>query len=281
MTTTYSILRFVPDSAKGEAVNVGLVIGNTGTGECRLTLNADRRRLGVLADRRLVDAAIAYLHTLKRELEQPADGWRFSEDWLASWVRDAGNVLQLSQPAPVSVSNLEEAESLLSGDLLAHARAYSRQRRHTKASVKAELRRQYVENGLERGVDYVEKPTIQGPNHSETFDFAVTNGRAVQLAHTWSFRQRNLRDVVEAVKAWAWSVGDLRGGGGQGRANGREFEVPRRVDVEAAYIEPTTDDGRAALAEARHCFDEVGVRVVPAARVNAVASRAARELAHA
>jgi hypothetical protein len=145
----------------------------------------------------------------------------------------------------------------------------------------AEFRRFFAEEGLERGVNYVERAIVEGPNHSERIDFAITNGRAIQLTQTWNFRKRNLEAVTEAVKAWAWTINDIRSGGGRGRAKGTNFEVPRDVAVDAVYVPPTSQQGRDSFAEARHAFVEVDANVVAASEAHRVATRAARALARA
>src|SRR6266568_690698 len=106
MSLIYAVLRFVPDPAKGEAVNIGLLVGDDHSGQCRIVLDASaKRRAAVLADRRTVNAVWSYTEDLKVGLEQHRGQWRdfrFSEAWLRERWSESSNLIQYSPPAPVA-----------------------------------------------------------------------------------------------------------------------------------------------------------------------------------
>ena len=76
-------------------------------------------------------------------------------------------------------------------------------------------------------------------NHRERVDFAVTNGRVVQLAHTWSFQVADQADLAEHVKAWGWTIRDARDyGGALLSPDTADLKVDKGVDVEVVYVGP-------------------------------------------
>ena len=59
----------------------------------------------------------------------------------------------------------------------------------------AAVRRAYREAGLKLGQHFEEGANVRGQHHKERFDFVVANGRAVQLAQTWSFQAPNQEEL--------------------------------------------------------------------------------------
>jgi hypothetical protein len=281
MRYEFSVIRFVPDAARGEFVNVGLIVGSEQRDECEVRLAESRRRALNLTGREIVDPLWSYLNDFRNGIRQRSGEWQdfhFSAIWLSRlWSSDRSS-LQASPPAPVSADGIKEATESLARQLLPEAKAIRRSRGPTKSTVVAALREAYRESGVERGLNYLEKPLVEGPNHSEVFDFAVVNGRAVQLTQTWNFRQRDLGAVTEAVKAWAWTIQEIRQDGATGRLGRKVFDVPRNVDVEAVYVAPTSKEGKAALHQAVHAFQEVEARVLERDGVESLARRAAKLL---
>ncbi len=276
MTLIYSLLRFVPDPARAESINVGLLVGNEQSGDCRLLLDAgSRRRAHVLSDRGTVDEVWSYVHDLRLGLEQRRGQWRdfrFSGDWLRKSWEGGSNLLQFSPPAPVMARDIDDALTVLSEQLL---RTPTTPRAHgfKKSALLAEVRRAYRAAGVEEG-NVFEKAVVAGPHHQETFDFAIANGKAVQLAHAWNFRQENLDPLAESVKAWAWTVNDIREKGGEARILAKVIRVPKNVAISVVYAPPTTSLGKQLLSEARHAFKSVKAVVVPESKVSRVAQRA-------
>lgn len=274
----YSVLRYVPDPARGEFVNVGLIVGSERTGECKVALDATRRWANSIGDRDTVHELWRYLGEFKAGLEQQRGQWhdyRFSQAWLNEQWGAASNLLQLSQPTPYAGADLLDAVERLSDEFL-HAPPTRTQATHIrKSSLVAEMRKVYRSTGFERGKHFFEKPVISGPHHQEIFDFAVANGRAVQLTHAWNFRQHNLAQLAESVKAWAFTVEEIRDSGGEGSLGSKTFTVPKKVAVGALYIAPSTKAGRATLTEARHACRRVDAKLIPQSGVQELANRAA------
>jgi Protein of unknown function (DUF3037) len=280
MTYQYSIIRFSPRPGRGEALNVGLVVIDPVDQLGRVELVDDRHRLRLISDRGLVDATFQYLADWKRTVEgqdAPFSAYGGSEEWLLHQANSTNNLLEFSTPAPILAREIDDAVSALAKEFLPTPRPVYR-RDVTRRQAITALRDAYAFQGLERGLNFVERPLIRSKNYSEVMDFAVRNGKAVQLAQSWNFRQRGVGALTEAVKAWAWTVQEIREKGGSGTWKNESFSVPNDVDVEAIYIEPDDSTGSEALAEALHAFREVKAKANPVNRVAPAALRAVRAL---
>jgi hypothetical protein len=189
------------------------------------------------------------------------------------------NVVQLSAPAPVAASSAEEALDLLADELLVDpmARRYRFAKKHSAVGV---TRRAYREHQVPQESIAERAPVVSGA-YDAAFDFAVFNGRAVQLVQCWSFQLPDQVQLAEQVKAWAWVVRELREHGGVVRAGGREIEVPQGDELEIAVVAvPPMDDqeNTHAYAEARAAFAETHVRELRPEEADELGARAAERL---
>lgn len=274
MRCIYSAVRFVPDPGRGEFINVGVLVGSEQTGACRLSVVRNRRRASSIDVSGVFDLFWDYLLNLKKRLESE-DEFRFSERWLEETFQESRNLLQLSQPMPIRAKTVGVALKAVRERILVDQPNVIRSKRFTKRSAVKQLRIEYEKVGLEPNKHFMYKPVVRGPNHAEEFDFAVANGSAVQLTQAWNFRKKHLRLLREEVKAWAWTVRDIRASGGTAEVDGKHYAVDKDIPVEVVYIEPQKVDEKNALAEAAHAFSEVNARAVALVEVSEVAERAA------
>lgn len=282
MKYLYSVMKFVPDAARAEFVNVGVLACSESGTECKVKLVRTRRRASHLADSKVIEAFWSYLQSFRLEVDTAiaaGEEGAFTDKWLHSLWEESGNLLQFSEPAPITADRLDSALAVVAEEFLIDSTRAKRTRGPTRATAQARVRRAYSSLGLELGRDFVEHPLVSGSNHKEIFDFAVANGRAVQLTQTWNFSVRDLPGLTEAVKAWAWTVRDVRETGGRAELGRRVFDVPNDVDVQAVYLDPTTRAGQAAFEEAVHAFHEVDAVPVPLKDVETLGSRAVSLLA--
>jgi hypothetical protein len=102
---------------------------------------------------------------------------------------------------------------------------------------------------------------VESGPYDSTFDFAVFNGRVVQLVHCWSFQLPDQAALAEEVKAWAWVVNELRRRGGNLRLGDRSVSVDLEVEVASVYIPPHADQTEMrAFEEAEAAFAETRVQ---------------------
>ena len=274
MRYVYSVVRFVPDALRGESVNVGIVVGSDDTSEWELRVVDNARRARALDDRRLLPAVFNFIDDLGRRLDDYSDAMQgserpeesISEEWLHGISERSQNVVQLSFPAPIIAEGINDAFQRLFPQFVVEPER--RLDRHTnKHPALAALRKAYQGLGLRKQVDFVEKAKVHGQHHEETFDFVVKNGRAIQLAQTFSFQVPAHNELAETIKAWAWTVRDIQRNGGQADLSVGSIEVPKDVPVGVVYV-PSPQAH--VMAEALSAFSEIGAIAVPVDRAEEI-----------
>src|SRR5215217_1471012 len=192
MRYVYSVVRFVPDPARGEFINVGAIVGSEESSEWQLRQVESPRRARFIDEHRTLPIVWSFLDSIGRAIddyEAVVNGMlgpnvELSEDWLRALYIEHQNVVQLSQPTPMAAASAEEALEKVLQELIVDS---ARERRGTqsKHTALAAVRRSYRENHIGKK-NVQERATLETQhNHRERVDFAVTNGRVVQLAHTW------------------------------------------------------------------------------------------------
>jgi len=196
-----------------------------------------------------------------------------SEAWLDGLFLDSRNVIQFSQPAPILAKTADEALGLLFEQFIfePETRRYNFTKKHTAL---AAVRHEYSLRGLLKGINFDEAAVVRGAHHRERFDFTVLNGQVVQLVQAWSFQVPGQEELLEKIKAWAWTVGDIRKNGGEAQVAERLVNVPSDVDVAAVFVPPAPGTQSKALDEALSAFREVNARAAPFDAAGEVAIRA-------
>jgi len=288
MRFVYSVVRFVPDPARGEFVNIGAIVGSEDSSEWQVRQIENPVRARTIDDHRTLDAAWSFLDRVGREIDEFErgtetlfySGVELSENWLHRLYVDHRNIVQLSQPAPMVASSADEAINRIFEELVLDPSRI----RHAflkKHAALAALRAAYREHSVEKGKNLRERATVRTENYREKFDFAVTNGQAVQLSHTWSFQIPDQEHVSEQVKAWGWTVREVqRGGGRVYTPEGLEFDVPKNVDLEVVYVPPADNQDAPSLGDAVAVFEELGVKYRTLDRADEVGLEAHRLLQH-
>lgn len=282
MRFVYSIVRFVPDPARGEFVNVGAIVGSEESSEwqCRQIENPTRAR--ALDERQALDAVWSFLDRVGRQIDDferagetlfdPAV--ELSEAWMERLYVDHRNLVQLSRPSPMVATNADEAMDRIFDDLVVDPA----RRRHPflkKHAALAAVRAAYRAHSVEKAKNLRERVNLETDHHRERFDFAVTNGKVVQLTHTWSFQVPDQEQLAEQVKAWGWTVRDVRRGGGEiGASTGDKWHVAPDVDIEVVYVPPVSEERAPSLRDALAVFAEVGAQFHPVDGANVVGLRA-------
>lgn len=287
----YSLVRFVPVPAAGEFVNVGVIVGSEETGEWSTRhVQNDRRgrdlaassgisvatvydfleRLGDEIDRRYgVSDAEADAEAPSSDLSEGLD-----EKWLQELHRRSRNIVQLSPPAPLEAVDAEAALDLVFDFAVADPARSTRYRSPDKRAVRAALRTVYRKAGLPGAALHERCKLASGGTYAD-MDFVVSNGRALQLAHTYSFGIASQTALSSQVKAWGWTVGRLRRTGGTARfRDGTHVDVPSDVDIEVVYSVPEVGLDSQALSEAQQVFQDIAVAARDRRDTGAVVDRA-------
>ncbi len=281
MRYVYSVVRFVPDPIRGEFVNVGAIVGSDESSEWAVRTIENQKRARSIDDKGVLAQFLSFIDDVGRKLDVYTDsieqgvepGFVVSESWLRRLWEESRNVVQLSLPTPVIADSLQEVADLLFDQFILEpeSRRFPFRKKHTAL---AAVRRAYAASGLYRGTHFAEGSLVRGAHHKERFDFVVANGDALQLAHAWSFQVPGQEDLAESIKAWAWTVRDIRGNGGDALADNRRVVVPRGVDVQVVYVEPAAGGPTAVLEEALSAFRELTVTALPVGEAPRVGARA-------
>jgi len=283
MKYVYSLIRFVPDSARGEFINVGAIAGSEESSDWAVRQISNHVRARALDDSNALDAVWAFIDRLGKEIDQYQASLdslfrphrSLDEEWIALLHRDHRNVVQLTYPTPMVAESAEGALDKIF-DLMIVDPSQRRYRFRKKNEAIAALRRAYRAHEIGQNSEMSEGVRLSTRHYQVRFDFAITNGEALQLAHAWSFQVPNQDALAEQVKSWGWTVQDTQSSGGiVTTQDGKRFGVSHDVDVEVVYILPENPQEAPALAEATSVFESLGVKQVPLESVRQVAERAA------
>ena len=281
MKHVFSLIRFVPDPARGEFVNVGALVGCEESSEWGIGQISNARRARALGSSDSLDAVWSFIDRLGGEIDQYQDSLEslleadidLSEDWLECLYRDHRNIVQLSPPAPMVADSAEDALDRVF-DLMILDPARQRYGNRWKNEVLAATRRAYRRHSITAS-DIHERVELSTKSYNDRFDFAVTNGTTLQLVRSWSFQISGWRQVSEQIKSWGWTVQSTRDDGGFITVrDGRSFDVQTDVDIEVIYVPPDADRSENVFEESKSVFDDLGVYSVPLNEVNGVARRA-------
>ncbi|MCH8113677.1 MAG: DUF3037 domain-containing protein [Proteobacteria bacterium] len=288
MRYMYSVIRFVPDPVRGEFVNVGLLAGSDESSEWEIRAIENLKRARTLDERGLLPHVLHFVDDIGRKVDRFAEtiqeslfaapDERLSEEWLTQLSEEARNVVQFSVPSIIIADNIDEAVNTLFEQFIVdpEARRFPFKKKNVAL---AATRHAYRDAGLNLSEHLVERVSVKGQHHKERFDFVVANGSAVQLAQTWSFQMPNQDDLAEQIKAWAWTVSDIRRSGGAAETDARHIDVPCDVDIEVVYVPPATGGPREVLTEALAAFSGIDVQPVEFDRASTVGQKASRLIA--
>jgi hypothetical protein len=279
----YSVLRFVPDSARGEFVNLGVIAGSDVAEDWSFRMLANPIRVKAIDDRGALPGAFTFVDHLLESIEAVEgvgadDVAPMSLALLEQLHGEMQNIVQFTVPTPVVADSSEDALDMLCTDLLVDPaqRRYRFKKKTRAATAMREAYRQ-AELSTETVAERVE--VISGP-YREQFDFVVHNGHVVQMVQCWSFQLPNQVDLADRVKAWAWTVHELHQRGGRVLVGDHSQEIAAGSEppIGAVYVAPEGDQPRHVFDEAMAAFDETRVTAVSDHDVGDLARNAATAL---
>ena len=197
MRYVYSVIRFVPDTVRGEFINVGILVGSDKSSEWDIRTLGSLKRARTLDEKGLLPLVWTFIDDIGRQLDRyneaiqlglfGSDEGQISEEWLTQICQQSRNVVQFSNPAIIDADDVNAAINALFEQFIVVPEARRVQFKNKHAALAA-MRRAYRDAGLRRGQHFDEGANVRGHHHKERFDFVVANGHAVQLTQTWSFQ---------------------------------------------------------------------------------------------
>lgn len=283
MRYDYAVVRYVPDTFRGEFVNVAVIVGSEKSGEWEIRTADNPRHARRLGDDKGLESVWAYINNVEALIERSAmdapgatDSIQPSRTWLEDEHHRLRNLIQISPPTAIVADSASDALDKLFDVFVVDSEKTSRR---TRAAAVSAIRDAFRLASPQLGGLVHERVRAIVGKQETTIDFAVANGHLVQLAQAWSFQTREPANTVQQIKAWSWTIQDLREYGGVIHIrNSHSYPVDRDVDVDVVYVGPETDDGRRSLDEALEVFDHLHVKAVSTADVGAVVDDALQAL---
>lgn len=272
----------MPDPARGEFVNIGAVAGSDDAAEWELRLVSNLSRAKAIDERGVLSKAFEFAASLEDSIAPLEPGAAqesveiMSSALLTRLAAEMQNVVQVSAPAPIAADGAEAALDFVFDQLVLDAarKSFPFEKKHrAQGAVRRAYRSHAVPTAAIR-----ERAAVRSGVFDGVFDFAIHNGRTVQLVQCWSFQLPNQSDLAEQVKAWSWLVHEIRRSGGELTYASGEASVPQDLDIFAVAIPPRADVDAPAYAEAQAAFAEIGVFEVAPDDVDQVGLQAADAL---
>lgn len=282
----YALVRCVPNPRTGEFINIGAIAGNPETGDWSIRELSNEKRVRSLAEPEDIAAAHEFMARVGFEIDNnsdllwDADSGPLTEEWLLDLHYNHRNVVQLSKPAPIICDSADNALALIFERFLIDPvqphRSVITKRRAISALVKAYKNAHIAPRHVKRGVD-----VVVGDHLATKLDFAIGNGRAVQLSQGWSFQVTRTEEISTQIKSWAYTLSRLRDG-----EDARVFEtrtgaglgsslVTRDVDLEVVMVPPETSEQERIFDEAQQVFRKLDVSLRGIDDADEVGARAA------
>lgn len=285
----YWLVRYVPDVARGERVNVAVIVGRDG-GDWAIRVAPDLRRASRLGG----DAAVLrpWLDRLERSIHDHerrplgplagTDDAQVSRAWLELLSHRFNNALQLSSAAPVEATSAREAVNFLFPALVATPTPAHRSR--TRARLVNDMAELFVRTAsFEVGSSLIRRAPARIGRQQGRFDFAVVDRGVGQLSQAFAFDVRDAEALEQELQSWNFIVSRLREDGAQIGSGAVSLAAAPDVPISVAYEEPAEradERHHDVFAAALEAWDALDVRVVPSSQLDVIA-REARSLVSA
>ncbi|MBS1905484.1 MAG: DUF3037 domain-containing protein [Actinobacteria bacterium] len=281
----YWLVRYVPDVARGERVNVAVVVGCDG-GDWAIRVAPDLRRASRLGgDASALQPWLTRLERTIHDYEHPpldlfagTDDVSVNRAWLELLSHRFNNVLQISAATPVEALSAQDGADFLFPLLVATPAPVRRSR--TRARLVHDLGQLYERTAsLEVGTSLLRRPEALTGRQRGRFDFAVVDDDVDQLSQAFAFDVRNLDTLEQELQSWNFVVSRVRESGASITHGSIQHRAAAGVPVAVAFQEPSArDDRRWDIFEAaREAWAALDVTAVPSTELDAIA-REAREL---
>lgn len=281
----YWLVRYVPDVARGERVNVAVIAGRDG-GDWAIRVVQDLKRASRLGGEagalrpwlESLESTVSHYQNPPLSLFGGDRVERLSTAWVELLSHRFNNVLQISEAAPVLADSARAAADFLFPILVAAPKTTKRSR--TRTRLVSNMNEFYLSTGeFETGRNLLRRPFATIGRQRGRFDFAVLSGDVGQLSQAFAFDVRDSDLLEQEIHSWNYIVSKLRNDGGV-LTNGQSSapSVPADVPISVVYQEPNSLDSRHQdmFAAALEAWTDLEVRAVPSAELDQVAIEASR-----
>lgn len=284
MRYEYWVVRYVPDSIRGEYVNVAVITGNGDDWHFRKTGNLRRAaRLGGSAS----GATVHFFTRLEQSIQHDVDAVEallpeegqhpFSRVELEERRGRMKNTIQLSAPRPVLADSAEQAADIAFGLMVVDESAEVQHRSTTL--VKTNLRDYFARSEVLHG-KFLERSVASIGASEVRIDFAVRNGSVRQLTNVWAFdllTKDGLSSQADKIGNLSFGFTRIRRGeatltSGYGRR--QEYRISPDVETRAVYVAPRTAEQRRFFDQAMDIWGSAGTKAYDSKDAKEIVSQA-------
>ena len=282
----FSVIHFVPDPFRGEFVNIGALVGSDELLEWHLRLIDNPKRARAIDEKGILFQVWDYvINIIGRQIDDYTESiendttseFEINESWLNNLWEENQNIVQFSRPSILLADNVYDALELVFDQFIIDKPKPESARFRTRRPAVVAIKTAY-KNASIGGENLKERVLITGNYHLELFDFAIVKEGALQLSHAFSFQLPDKEELSKNVRAWSWTVQDLRSRGGALKINSHDIEIPKNIDIEVAIISPTQENDDRVLKEATTAFEKNNVNWVELDNAVDIANKASKLL---
>lgn len=243
MSYQYWIIRYVPNIARGEFTNIGILCGRDGSDwAVRFDTRAVRNRGRLGTDLHELRPWVSWFERrIERHSSVAFDGEPVSSGWVGHLRTRQANSVQFSEPNAIDVPSAAEGVALLFPHLV-ERETVKRQRALSRTSMRAEVRDTLqFEFNLALGRDLFVQPRASIGKQRSTFDFMRRDHQRDGLMNVWAFNTANVELLEQQVQASNYFLTRLRDGGAEmSLGMARTVIVDSDVPVSVIYDPPTS-----------------------------------------
>ncbi|QIM19568.1 DUF3037 domain-containing protein [Leucobacter coleopterorum] len=243
----YWIIRYVPDIARGEFTNIGLLCGRDG-GDWAVQFDTEAvRSRGELGPnlRELAPWMVWFERRITRQsqpqLQLELNEQTVSSGWISHLHTRQANSVQFSEARPVDVPSAAEGVKLLFPHLVARE-TVTRSHTLTRASMRAKVRHALeLTFNLTLNRDLFIQPRVVIGKQRSTVDFLRRDNNEDTITNVWAFNSAKVELLEQQVQATNYSLTRLRDTGAEIRfSDGKSVAIQADIPVSVIYDPPTS-----------------------------------------
>ena len=260
MTYHYWTVRWVPDVARGEFVNIGVLVGADDDWAFRGVTNLQRATsLGGDAGR-ATSILKALEGRVQRSMLPAGEAWGgepLSHSEIERMRSHQSNAVQLAAP------RLLHARTATEGLEIIYPLMVEEHPRRTRDTTRRKLIRdlqQDLDLHLGQRVTTMRGSRARADGQRGSFDLLIEHGEQMHLAHAWSFANNHIDQVATNHQSWAWFVRMFRKDGAQlyPRA-GATRVIDKDTPLSIVHDRPRSAEQREVFNSAEAAWRELGV----------------------
>lgn len=247
MAYQYWIIRFVPNVARGEFTNIGLVCGRDGADwAVRFDPRFVRNRGNLSSDLRELSGWIGWFRRAVESHGAVGFGEQsIGSGWIESLRARQANSVQFSEPAPIAVDTAQAGIDLLFPHLVEREPVRHR-RTVTRRTLRADVRDTLLYEGLlTEEIDLFVQPKARIGKQRGSFDLLRTDNETNALTNVWAFNVASLDVLEREIQSWNYLVTRFRDDGAELQlGSSRTATLPADAPIDVVYDPPTSDRDR-------------------------------------